>query len=81
MHITNESDLKGLPEGTVEAAKALAQSKELEGWIFTLDFPSYLPFVTYADNRALRKEMAIAAGKKAFQNNQFNNQEITLKIE
>ena len=80
LHITNESDLKGLPEGTVEAAKALAQTKEMEGWIFTLDFPSYLPFVTYADNRELRKEMAIAAGKKAFQNNEFDNREITLKI-
>jgi Zn-dependent oligopeptidase len=80
LHITNESDLKGLPEGTIEAAKSLAKSKELEGWIFTLDFPSYIPFVTYADNRELRKEMAIAAGKKAFQNNEFDNQEITLKI-
>ncbi len=80
LHISNESDLKGLPEGTVEAAKALAQTKEMEGWIFTLDFPSYLPFVTYADNRELRKEMAIAAGKKAFQNNEFDNREITLKI-
>ncbi|MFA9189869.1 M3 family metallopeptidase [Flavobacterium sp. FZUC8N2.13] len=80
LHITNESDLKGLPEGTIEAAKSLAKSKELEGWIFTLDFPSYIPFVTYADNRELRKEIAIAAGKKAFQNNEFDNQEITLKI-
>ena len=80
LHITNESDLKGLPEGTIEAAKALAKSKDLEGWIFTLDYPSYIPFVTYADNRELRKEMAIAAGKKAFQNNKFDNQEITLKI-
>ncbi|TRX24960.1 M3 family metallopeptidase [Flavobacterium franklandianum] len=80
LHITNEADLKGLPEGTIEAAKSLAKSKELEGWIFTLDFPSYIPFVTYADNRELRKEMAIAAGKKAFQNNVFDNQEITLKI-
>ncbi|WP_304196802.1 M3 family metallopeptidase [Flavobacterium alvei] len=80
LHITNESDLAGLPEGTIEAAKSLAKSKELEGWIFTLDFPSYIPFVTYADNRELRKEMAIAAGKKAFQNNEFDNQEITLKI-
>ena len=80
LHITNESDLKGLPEGTIEAAKSLAKSKELEGWIFTLDFPSYIPFVTYADSRELRKEMAIAAGKKAFQNNEFDNQEITLKI-
>jgi peptidyl-dipeptidase Dcp len=80
LHITNESDLAGLPEGTIEAAKSLAKSKDLEGWIFTLDFPSYIPFVTYADNRELRKEMAIAAGKKAFQNNEFDNQEITLKI-
>ncbi len=80
LHITNEADLKGLPEGTIEAAKALAKSKELEGWIFTLDMPSYLPFVTYAENRELRREITIAAGKKAFQNNEYDNQEITLKI-
>ena len=80
LHITNENDLKGLPEGTIEAAKSLAKSKDLEGYVFTLDHPSYLPFVTYADNRNLRKEIAIAAGKKAFQNNEFDNQEITLKI-
>jgi oligopeptidase A len=80
LHITNEADLKGLPEGAIEMARALAKSKEMEGWIFTLDFPSYLPFVTYADNRELRKEITIAAGKKAFQNNEFDNQEITLQI-
>jgi peptidyl-dipeptidase Dcp len=80
LHFTNKSDLKGLPEGTIEAAKALAKSKELEGWIFTLDYPSYIPFVTYADHRELRKEIAIAAGKKSFQNNEFDNQKITLKI-
>ncbi len=80
LHITNENDLKGLPDGTIEAAKALAKSKELEGYIFTQDMPSYLPFVTYAENRELRKEISVAAGKKAFQKNEFNNQEITLKI-
>ncbi len=80
LHITDKSDLKGLPEGTVEVAQSLAKSKEVEGWIFTLDYPSYIPFVTYSDNRELRKEMAIAAGKKAFQNNEFDNQKITLKI-
>jgi peptidyl-dipeptidase Dcp len=80
LHITNESDLKGLPEGAIEMARTLAESKEKEGWIFTLDFPSYLPFVTYADNRELRKEITIAAGKKAFQNNGFDNQTITLQI-
>ena len=75
LHITNEADLKGLPEGVIEAAKNLAEGKNEEGWIFTLDHPSYLPFVTYADNRELRKEISIAAGKKAFQNNEFDNQE------
>ncbi|HNP32679.1 MAG TPA: M3 family metallopeptidase [Flavobacterium sp.] len=80
LHITNHNDLKGLPEGTIEAAASLAKSKNLEGWVFTLDYPSYIPFVTYVDNRELRKELAIANGKKAFQNNEFNNEEITLKI-
>jgi Zn-dependent oligopeptidase len=80
LHITNESDLAGLPEGTIEAARSLAKSLEKEGWIFTLDYPSYVPFVTYADNRDLRKKMAIAFGAKGFQNNEFDNQEIVLKI-
>ena len=80
LHITNEDDLKGLPEGAIEMARSLAETKEKEGWIFTLDFPSYLPFVTYAENRELRKEITIAAGKKAFQNNEFDNQAITLQI-
>lgn len=80
LHITNEDDLKGLPEGAKEAAANLAESKNESGWIFTLDFPSYVPFVTYIENRELRKEMAIAYGKKAFQNNEFNNEEIVKKI-
>ena len=80
LHIINEIDLKGLPKGTVEAARALAKNKNIDGYIFTLDMPSYLPFMTYLDNRELRKTMAIVAGKKAFQNNEFDNQEITLKI-
>jgi peptidyl-dipeptidase Dcp len=80
LHLTNESDLAGLPEGTIEAARLLAKSQEKEGWIFTLDHPSYVPFLTYADNRELRKKMAIAFGAKAFQNNEFDNQENVLKI-
>ncbi|MGB1042168.1 MAG: M3 family metallopeptidase [Tenacibaculum sp.] len=80
MHLTNESDLSGLPESVKEAAKEVAKSKEKEGWVFTLDYPSYIPFMTYADNRELRKKLAIAAGKKAFQNNNFNNEQIVLKI-
>ena len=80
LHIANESDLAGLPEGTIEAARSLAKSQEKEGWTFTLDYPSYVPFVTYANNRELRKKMAIAFGAKGFQNNEFDNQEIVLKI-
>ena len=80
LHIIDASDLAGLPEGTIEAARSLAKSQEKEGWIFTLDYPSYVPFVTYADNRELRKKMAIAFGAKGFQNNEFDNQEIVLKI-
>ncbi|EIA10330.1 dipeptidyl carboxypeptidase Dcp [Flavobacterium frigoris PS1] len=80
LHIIDENDLSGLPEGTIEAARSLAKSQESEGWIFTLDYPSYIPFVTYADNRELRKQMAIASGAKGFQNNKFDNQENVLKI-
>ena len=80
LHITNEADLKGLPDGTKEMAASLAKSKNLEGWIFTLDFPSYLPFVTYVENRELRKEIAIAAGKKSFQGNEFDNKENVKRI-
>jgi Zn-dependent oligopeptidase len=80
LHITNEKDLKGIPDGAKEMARSLAKSKGLEGWIFTLDFPSYLPFVTYVDSRELRKEMAIAAGKKSFQDNEYDNQENVKKI-
>src|SRR5690606_14934563 len=70
----------GLPDGVIEAAKNLAEQQEKQGWIFTLDYPSYLPFVTYAKNRELRKEIAIANGKKGFQDNDFNNEENVLKI-
>ncbi|WP_333695728.1 M3 family metallopeptidase [Flavobacterium sp.] len=80
LHITHEANLKGLPDGAKEMAASLAKSKGLNGWVFTLDFPSYLPFVTYVDNRELRKEIAIAAGKKAFQNNEFDNKENVKRI-
>lgn len=80
LHLTDEKELSGLPEDSIEAAHLLAKSQDKEGWIFTLDHPSYIPFVTYADNRELRKKMSIAFGAKAFQNNEFDNQEIVLKI-
>ncbi|MFD1166399.1 M3 family metallopeptidase [Sphingobacterium daejeonense] len=80
LHITEKANLDGLPENVVEAAHELAKEKGKEGWIFTLDYPSYIPFMTYASNRELRKELAIAAGKKAFQDNENNNEEVVLKM-
>ena len=80
LHLTNKNDLKGLPESTIEAAAMTAKQKNKKGWIFTLDYPSYIPFMTYADNRNLRKKMAIAFGKKAFQNNKNDNQQVVLDL-
>ncbi len=54
--VTDEAELAGLPESAVAAAKAMAAAKEQDGWLFTLDFPSYLPVMTYSENRQLREE-------------------------
>ena len=54
--ITDEAELAGLPDSAKAAAKAMAEARELEGWLFTLDFPSYLPVMTYSENRSLREE-------------------------
>ncbi len=80
LHITHKDQLKGLPESVVEAAQITAKQKSKSGWIFTLDYPSYIPFVTYAEDRELRKEMAIAFGAKAFRNNKYDNQNVILNI-
>jgi len=80
LHLTEEKELEGLSESAKEAAAELAQEKELEGWIITLDFPSYIPFMTYAKNRELRKEIALAYGARGFQDNKFNNEKIVLEI-
>jgi len=80
MLITDENDLSGLPEGAKEAAKQLAESKDKEGWMITLDYPSYIPFMTYADSRELRKKMSLAFGSRAFKNDELDNQGIVIKI-
>ena len=80
LHITDEKDLSGLPEGVIEAAAQTAAEKEKKGWIFTLDYPSYVPFMTYANNRELRKKMAIAFGAKGFHNDALDNQQNVLQI-
>ena len=80
MLLTDESDVSGLPEGAKEAAKQLAESKGKDGWLITLDYPSYIPFMTYADNRALREKLSKAFGSKGFKNDALDNQDIVLKI-
>jgi peptidyl-dipeptidase Dcp len=80
-HITNEADLDGLPDGAKEAAAQLAKSKgKEEGWMLTLDYPSYIPFMKYAKNRTLRKELSLAFGSKGFHGNELDNKENVLKI-
>ncbi|SIQ25960.1 M3 family metallopeptidase [Maribacter ulvicola] len=81
LHLTDEADLDGLPEGEKEAAAQLAISKGKEdGWMITLDYPSYIPFMKYAKNRELRKKLSLAFGSKAFHNDELDNQENVLKI-
>lgn len=80
MHLTKEEHIEGLPEGAREAASQLAASKGKEGWVITLDYPSYIPFMTYASNRELRKKLSIAFGSKGFHKDKLDNQEIVLKI-
>jgi len=80
MLLIDENDLSGLPEGAKEAAKQLAESKKKEGWLITLDYPSYIPFMTYADNRELRQKLSLAFGSKSFKNDALDNQEIVIKI-
>ncbi len=80
LHITNKEKLKGLPDSSLELAEITAKQRNKKGWVFTLDYPSYIPFMTYAENRNLRKKMAIAFGAKAFQNNKNDNQKNVLSI-
>ena len=63
--VTDEAELAGLPESAKAAAQQLAASRELEGWLFTLDIPSYLPVIMYSDNRALREEIYTAFATRA----------------
>ncbi len=80
LHITEEDDLKGLPEGAKEAAAQTAKERNKEGWVITLDYPSYIPFMKYAENRELRKKLSLAFGARAFQKNKYNNEENVLQI-
>ncbi len=80
LHVTKEEDLSGLPDAIKNAAAELAKSEDKEGWIFTLQYPSYVPFMKYADNRELRKEMYMAFSTRGNHNNKHDNKEIVKKI-
>jgi peptidyl-dipeptidase Dcp len=80
LHLTTENQLAGLPDSVIEAAALNAKQKNKDGWVITLDYPSYVPFMMYAEDRSLRKKLAVAFGAKAFKDNKNNNQQIILDI-
>ncbi|TDJ04933.1 MAG: M3 family peptidase [Deltaproteobacteria bacterium] len=79
--LSNIDDLKGCPESYIESAAHMAEEKGYEKqWLLTLDYPSYIPFMTYADNRDLRKRLSIAFGSRGFKNGKNDNKEIVKKL-
>jgi peptidyl-dipeptidase Dcp len=80
LHITNEADLAGLPQSLIDAAAYTAKQKGLDGWVITLDYPMYGPFMKYADNRELRKQLYMAYGSRCFKGNEYDNRKIALRI-
>jgi peptidyl-dipeptidase Dcp len=80
LHITDEAELEGLPESAIDAAKEEAKSRNLEGWVFTLQAPSYGPFLTYSAKRELRKQMYMAYNTICTQDNENNNLDIVKQI-
>ncbi len=80
LHITDKNDLEGLPEGVVEMASMEARDRKKEGWIFTLHFPSYMPFMKYSGKRELREKMYRAYSSRAFHMDSHDNRELSLRI-
>ena len=80
LHITDETQLDGLPETSREAAALAAKEAGQEGWIFTLDFPSYSPFMTYSTQRELRRQMYMAKNTECIHDNEENNLEICKRL-
>ena len=79
-HITNKEDLAGIPEPILAQYAEEAKERGLEGYAITLQYPSYIPAMTYADNRNLRQELALANGKKTFDGGEFDNQNLIKEI-
>ncbi len=80
LHITDEADLAGLPDTQIQAAALAAKENNLDGWVFTLDFPSYSPFMQYSEKRELRKKMFMAYNTVCTHDNEQNNIEICKRL-
>ncbi len=80
LHITDEAQLDGLPDTAREAAALAAKEQEKDGWAFTLDFPSYSPFMTYSTQRELRRQMYMAKNTECIHDNEENNLEICKRL-
>jgi len=80
LHITDESQLDGLPESAREAAALAARESGKEGWVFTLDFPSYSPFMTYSTQRELRRQLYMAKNTVCVHDNAENNLEVCKRL-
>ena len=80
LHITDEADLDGLPDTAREAAAQTAKEQGKDGWVFTLDFPSFSPFMTYSTRRELRRKMYMAKNTECIHDNTENNLEICKRL-
>ncbi len=78
--LTDEAQLSGLPKIVVDAAAERAAERGIEGWLFTLQAPSYTPFMMYADCRELRRELYMAYNTKGVRKNEYNNVEIVKRL-
>jgi peptidyl-dipeptidase Dcp len=80
LHLTDRVQLEGIPVSIATAAKEEATKRGLAGWVFTLQYPSFVPFMKYAANRELRKELYLASSRRAFQQNEYNNEKNVKEI-
>lgn len=80
LHITDTTQLAGLPPTSVDAAAETAKERRKEGWVFTLHSPSYSPFMTYCDNRELRRSMYMAYNTQCSKGDENDNQQIAKRI-
>lgn len=79
-HIQDKNELKGIPESILSQYAEEAKERGVEGYVITLQYPSYIPLMTYAENRALRAELALANGKKSFDHGEYDNQNLIKEI-